>query len=339
MMKIKMIVITVFSIVFSGCNQKSKLTPITPDIITESTLNDTDDPAIWINHKDPSKSIVFGTDKETNGAIYAFDLGGKIIHEKTIRNIRRPNNVDIEYGFKLNDSTEVDIMVFTEREKQQIRMFSVPDMKPLDQGGFKVFEGEIKPEYNLPMGVSLYKSPKNSKVYAIVSRKIGPRDNYLHQYEFTVDSIGVKSKLVRSFGKFSGNKEIEAIAVDDNYGVVYYSDEGVCVRKYYAEPDQGNEELSCFGGDYFYEDIEGIAIANTGDGTGYILVSDQQKGQFNIFDRKDNSFVKAVNLSTVETDGCDVVTANLGDKFSKGLFVAMNDNKNFYFYSLDKVLK
>ncbi len=326
----------VLTIVMISCRQ-SRLPKITPDVITEFTLNDTDDPAIWVNPKNPAESIVFGTDKKTNGAIYAFDLNGKIIQDKTIRDIQRPNNVDIEYGFQLNDSTVTDILVFTEREKQQIRMFSVPDMKPLDGGGFKVFEDEELEENKLPMGVSLYKSPKDATVYVIVGRKTGPADGYLYQYALNADSLGVSSNYVRKFGKFSGVKEIEAIAVDDENGFVYFSDEGVCIKKYYAEPSMGNEEISCFGGEYFDEDIEGIAIASYADGHGYLIVSNQQKGEFNIFDRETNAYINAVNLSTTETDGCEAVTVPLNDTFKNGLFVAMNDEKNFYFYDLKRL--
>ena len=326
----------VLTIVMISCRQ-SRLPKITPDVITEFTLNDTDDPAIWVNPKNPAESIVFGTDKKTNGAIYAFDLNGKIIQDKTIRDIQRPNNVDIEYGFQLNDSTVTDILVFTEREKQQIRMFSVPDMKPLDGGGFKVFEDEELEENKLPMGVSLYKSSKDATVYAIVGRKTGPADGYLYQYALNADSLGVSSNYVRKFGKFSGVKEIEAIAVDDENGFVYFSDEGVCIKKYHAEPSMGNEEISCFGGEYFDEDIEGIAIASYADGHGYLIVSNQQKGEFNIFDRETNAYINAVNLSTTETDGCEAVTVPLNDTFKNGLFVAMNDEKNFYFYDLKRL--
>ena len=319
-----------------ACN-RSKLTPISPDIITEFTLNDTDDPAIWVNPSDPGQSIVFGTDKETNGAIYAFDLEGKIIADKSIKNIERPNNVDVEYGFKLNDSTTTDILVFTEREKQQIRLFSVPDMKPLDNGGFPVFEDEELMENRLPMGIGLYKSKKDAVVYAIVGRKTGPKTGYLYQYALKADSTGVTSNLVRKFGSFSLQKEIEAIAIDDENGFIYYADEGVCIKKYYAEPSMGDAEISCFGGDYFSADIEGIAIASYADGHGYLIVSNQQKGEFNIFSRKDNSFIKAVNLSTLQTDGCEVVTVALNEQFPYGLFVAMNDEKNFYFYDLSRL--
>jgi len=217
-----------------SCSIKSSLPPIQPDVVTEFTLNDTDDPAIWINPNDSSKSIVFGTDKKTNGAIYAFNLDGKIIEDKTIRDIERPNNVDVEYGFQLNDSTSIDILVFTEREKQQIRMFSVPDMQPLDGGGFPVFEDEEILENRLPMGIALYKSPIDKKVYAIVGRKTGPKKGYLYQYALKADRAGVRANLVRKFGSCSGVKEIEAIAVDDNHGYVYYSDEVVCIKKYYA---------------------------------------------------------------------------------------------------------
>lgn len=331
------VLIFVASSLLFSCH-RSKLPPIPPEVVTESTVNDTDDPAIWVNAKNPAQSIVFGTDKETNGAIYAFDLNGKIIGDKTIRNIKRPNNVDIEYGFQLNDSTTTDILVFTERERKQIRLFSVPDMKALDGGGFPVFQDATATGHDLPMGISLYKSPKDSTVYAIVGRKSGPQTDYIHQYALRSDSVGVKAQLVRTFGTFSGQKEIEAIAVDDALGWVYYADEGVCIRKYYAEPSMGNREVSCFGGEYFLEDIEGIAIATYNNGKGHIIVSNQQKGEFNIFSRESNEFLKAVNLSTMETDGCEVVTVPLNDTFSSGLFVAMNDEKNFYFYDLKKVL-
>lgn len=331
----KKIIYSALIIALYSCQEKTN--GIKPDVITETTINDTDDPAIWINPTDASKSIIFGTDKETNGAIYAFDLDGKIIEDKTIRNIERPNNIDLTYGFTINDSTKVDIIAFTEREKNQVRVFSVPDMKPLDNGGFKVFEDETNPEFKAPMGIAIYHSPINQKIYLIVGRKTGPKENYLYQYELVANTEGTNLKLVRKFGNFSGKKEIEAIAVDNEMGYIYYSDEQHGVRKYHAEPEKGNKEIAVFGLDKFESDIEGIAIAKTASKKGYIIVSDQQRGQFNIFDRATNEYLTALNLTTLETDGCDVVTTPLGNKFSKGIFVAMNDAKNFYVYDFGKI--
>ncbi|AUP79845.1 phytase [Flavivirga eckloniae] len=334
MQKLKLNTIFISFVTLMAC--ATKLPEIVADVVTETTLHDTDDPAIWVNPKDASKSIVFGTDKNTEGAIYAFDLEGKVIESKTIRHLKRPNNVDLEYGFQLNDSTKVDVIAFTERERQQIRLFSVPDMKALDNGGFPVFTDVKEPEANSPMGIALYKSPKTQKVYAIVGRKTGPEKGYLYQYDLISDSLGVHAKLVRKFGGFSGKKEIEAIAVDDEAGIVYYSDEGHCIRKYHAEPLKGDKEIYCFGGEYFKEDIEGIAIAKYQD-KGFLIVSNQQAHTFNVFDLKTNTFIKEVNLGTKETDGCDVTTMALGDKFPDGLFVSMNDEKNFFFHDLKKL--
>ena len=172
----------VLTSLFINCKKTEHITTIKPDVITQKTINDTDDPAIWVNSKNPTESIIFGTDKETNGAIYAFDLNGKIIENKTIRNVKRPNNVDLIPNFKLNNTKTVAILAFAEREKQQIRIYSVPEMQPLDNGGIKVFEDEINPEFKLPMGIAFYTSPITQKTYVIVGRKTGPKKNYLFQY-------------------------------------------------------------------------------------------------------------------------------------------------------------
>jgi 3-phytase len=316
---------------------EKKLHVIAPDIITEKTLHDTDDPAIWINQYNPEASIVFGTDKdEVNGGVYAFNLEGKIIKEKSLTGISYPNNVDIEYGFALNDSTLTDIMVFSEREKHQIRLFSIPDMKPLDNGGFKVFEDETNIEMKRPMGVSIYKNPKTGQVSVLVSRKNGPKKGYLYQYELVSDTIGVKANLLRKIGDFSGKKEIEAIAVDDETGILYYSDEGHGIHKYNADHLKGDKEIYCFGVEYFKDDIEGIAIAKYKDKS-FLIVSNQQAHTFNVFNAETNAFIKEINLGTIETDGCDVTTFGIGSKFPNGLFVSMNDEKNFFFHDLAKL--
>ena len=51
------------------------LTTLKPVVITEPTLNDTDDPAIWVNKDNPSESLVLGTDKgDSTGGIYVYQI-------------------------------------------------------------------------------------------------------------------------------------------------------------------------------------------------------------------------------------------------------------------------
>jgi len=211
----KIIVIIALLIIIVGCEKQANINVIKPAAVTAKAAHDTDDPAIWINPKDPSKSLIIGTDKDDDGALYVYDLDGNIIEEKTVKNLKQPNNVDIEYGIILN-GVATDIAVTTERLENKIRVYSLPDMKEIDNGGIEVFEGE---DLKAPMGISLYKRPSDGNIYAVVGRKKGPSTEYLWQYLLEDDGNGnVMGTKVRSFGNYSGFKEIEAIAVDDQLG-------------------------------------------------------------------------------------------------------------------------
>lgn len=326
---------------------------VKPVLVTEPTPVDSDDPAIWINPDDPSQSLVLGTDK--GGAVVTFDLDGKIIPDKTVTGLQRMNNIDVEYGFSLGGET-IDIAVATERPASALRVFRLPEMTLIDNGGIPVFEGE-EGDRALPMGIALYKRPSDGVIFAVVSRKTGPSGSYLWQYRLADDGDGtVVGTKVREFGTFSDATsmdegvaelgEIESIAVDDPLGYVYYSDELTGVRKYHADPDapDADIELALFGTEGFTDQREGISIYQIDDGTGYILVSDQQGNAFRIFTREgspgdphDHRFVKAVEVSTNESDGSEVTSAVLDPRFPSGLFVAMSDNRTFQYYSWDDI--
>jgi 3-phytase len=312
-----------------------------PVVITEPTRHDTDDPAIWIHPTDPTKSLVIGTDKDTDGALYVYDLDGKIV--KRVGDLKRPNNVDIAHGFRLGGKT-IDIAVTTEREMQRLRVFSVPDMTCVDKGDLIVFGGD---KNRAPMGLALYRRPRDGATFAFVGGKSGPTDGYLAQYRLEDDGAGrVRMTHVREFGRYSGKKEIEAIGVDAELGYVYYSDETYGVRKYAADPDapDAGRELAAFGTSGYASDHEGISIYKVNATTGYILVSDQQANQFRIYKREgepgrphEHTLVKTVRVSTLESDGSEVTNVALGPKFPHGLFVAMSNGRVFHYYSWNDI--
>ncbi|TKC09459.1 phytase [Pedobacter frigoris] len=329
--------LTAAGLIFAACNGDKQTIvaadAIKPVVTTDTVLYDTDDPAIWINPTDSSKSLIIGTDKETDGGLYVYNLDGKMVNK--VSNLKRPNNVDIAYGLKINGK-KLDIAVTTERETNKIRIYSIPDMAPIDNGGIAVFDGETEKD---PMGVALY-TAADSSIYVIVGRKSGPVNQYLWQYKLSDNrSGGVKAEVVRKFGKYSGKKEIEAIAVDNELGFIYYSDETVGVHKYYADPAKGNNELALFAKERFASDHEGISIYKTGINTGYILVSNQQKNTFMVYPREGTAtnpneykLLAEVPVSTIESDGSEVTNVNLGPRYPKGLFVAMSNGKVFHYY-------
>ncbi len=310
-----------------------------PAVVTQPTPHDTDDPAIWINPADPTQSLVIGTDKDSDGGLYLYNLKGEIIGKS--EPLKRPNNVDIAYGFKIA-GRNVDIAVTTERETNKIRIFSLPDLKAVDNGGISVFEGETERD---PMGVSIYTRPSDGEIFVVVGRKTGPASGYLWQYKLEENAGAIGGKVVRKFGNFSGKKEIEAIAVDNELGYIYYADEQVGIKKYFADPDKKDDtELAFFGQKDFKSDHEGIAIYKKSAETGYLLISNQQKNTFMVYAREGSNgdphkhtLLAEIPVSTIECDGADVINVNLGAQFPNGMFVAMSNGMTFHMYDWNNI--
>lgn len=320
--------------------------PVQPRVVTTVSRYDTDDPAIWVNRANPAESLVLGTDKDVDGALMVFGLDGVEKKDRSVRGLLRPNNCDIAYDIALGEGT-ADLVVVAERFAHRLRVYRLPDMAPVDGGGIPVFEGERARDV---MGIALYRRPHDGAFFAIVSRSDfgAPQQGYLHQYRLVDDGTGtLRGVFVRAFGDWSGKKEIEALAVDNELGYVYASDETYGVRKYLADPaaEDAEDELAVFGTTGFARDHEGISIYPTGPGTGYILVSDQQANMFRIFTREgtvadphEHALVGAVKLATLDSDGSEVTAAAIPG-FPGGLFVGMSTDQTFHFYAWEDIAK
>lgn len=312
--------------------------PLVTKWATEPVPHDPDDPAIWIHQTDPAKSLILGTDKhEATGGLYAFDLSGKVV--QAVTPLDRPNNVDVQQGCRFGEETW-DIAVVTERVAQRLRIYRIApgdgrltEVSAADTSVFKGSEGDAA----LPMGVSLYRRPSDGAVFAIVGRKSGPQTGYLHQYRLSVSGGRIGLEFVRAFGSFSGQKEIEAILVDDEAGLVWFSDENRGVRIERADPDASDagRELALLGVQGFQGDHEGIAVYPTGPTTGYVVVSDQVVGasRLQVFDRAaPHRLLAVIQTDADEADGIEVVTS-LGPTFPKGALVMMSSaDKRFRVY-------
>lgn len=163
------------------------LAHVNPRFITDPVRYDSDDIQIWIHPDNPGGSLLLGTDKNADGALVVFNLRGEEIEGKTVRNLARPNNVDVLQGISTPGGA-VDIAVVTERNRHQLRIFSLPDMKPLDRGGLPVFANASE---SPPMGIALWKRPEDGAIYAVVSAKTGPSYGYLRQYQLILQDDGL----------------------------------------------------------------------------------------------------------------------------------------------------
>ncbi len=281
-----------------------------------------------------------------DGALAVFGLDGSL--RQLLKGADRPNNVDVEYGLDL-DATPTDIAVLTERLGRRLRVYSISRdglvIRDISAGTMPILDGAPGDE-GAPMGIGLYKRPRDGAIFAIVAPKAGPKQSYLWQYRLEDDGTGhVKVTFVRRFGDFSGVGEIEAIAVDDELGFVYYADETAGIHKWLADPDApgAGRELAVFATTGYQQDREGLGIYAMANGTGYIVSVDQVAGEsvFHLYKREgepgrphDHSAdVLTFSGGADGTDGLDVTSAPLGPDFPDGLLAAMNSSgRNFLLF-------
>jgi 3-phytase len=198
------------------------------------------------------------------------------------------------------------------------------------------------------MGIALYQRGRDGATFALVAPKSGPREGYLWQYRLLDEGRGgIAAAFVRRLGSFSATalraeNEIEAVAVDDALGYVYYADEAGGIHKWHADPDAAgaDRELAHFARTGFRGDREGIAIYALPDGTGYIVCTDQLPGdsEYHLYPREgapgaphDHSReVAAFRGGADSTDGIEIVSGPFGARFPHGVMVVMNSTpRNF----------
>ena len=280
------------------------------------------------------------------GAVVVFGMDGQI--RQLVSGIDRPNNIDVEYGVALGGQA-VDIAVATERLARRLRVFRIDPRagQLVDLGGIPILEGEPG-EAGAPMGIGLYRRARDGALFAIVAPKEGPREGYLWQYRLFDGGGGrLEAKFVRRFGSFSATtvreeNEIEAVAVDDALGYVYYADEADGIHKWHADPEHpdAGRELAHFARSGYRGDREGIGIYALPDGTGYIVATDQldEDSEYHLYLREgtagnphDHSREIAVLRGGADaTDGIEISSSALGPGLPNGAFVAMNSGpRNF----------
>lgn len=311
---------------------------VNPTIETEpvaSGIDAADDPAIWVHPTDPNLSTIIGTNKTVAGGMVVYDLDGTKIQEVPMGRI---NNADLRYSFPL-DGALVDIVVGSNRTDNSIEVYTInPDTRTLEDAAARVLESNLTEVY----GICLYRSALSGKFYAIVN---SAKDGGVEQWELFDNGAGqIDGEVVRTF---SVGNQTEGCVADDERGVLYIGEEASGFWKYGAEPNDDSAPIlidTTGEGGNLTADVEGIALYNQSDGTGYIIVSSQGNSTFVVYAREgDNAYLGTFQITPSETvdgvsgtDGIDVISTPLGDAFPHGVFVAQDDrnispvdNQNF----------
>lgn len=290
-------------------------------ILAEVPEDAADDPAIWVHHTEPEKSLVFGSNKR--GGIAAYTLRGKEVAYYPVGNI---NNIDVLYNYQLGDSI-IDLLGGTNRSDQSIDLFAINgasgQLTDVAAGPLAVDPVLIDDVYGFCF------ASYNGVDYVVINGKNGR----MEQYQISHSASGVDLSMVRAH-QFPG--QTEGLVADEAYNRLYVGQEDGGIWRMPIDPDQETEpvllpESTDANPDLRY-DIEGLTLCKISDTSGYLLASSQGSFSYALFERTGlNNYLGSFKISSKgqidgaeETDGIDVVYDSLSPAFPHGLFVAQD---------------
>lgn len=288
--------------------------PVIPRKLTllPQKAKDQDDMCFWVHPTDPALSTIITADKAAN-CLFVYDLKGDLLQRLEVS---KPGNIDTRQRCLLSGQT-LDLVVCNQRAKgEQIRIWKVqPETRLLEPISTNIPTG---PNY----GGCLYHSSKTGRLYFIsTSKKHG-----IAQYEITSEQPGhLAGQLVRKWPLgFS-----EGAVADDEAGTLYISVESEGVWKFGAEPEEEavGELIIKVGKHRLRGDVEGLAIYKTGPASGYLLLSDQGRNRFQLYQRDGgHQYVGEFSVENVRvTDGIEAMNVTGLPGFAGGLFACHTD--------------
>lgn len=301
-----------------------------------------DDPAIWIDAKDPSRSVIIATQKQSG--LYVYDLSGKVLQ---FLPDGRMNNVDLRDGFKLGGKT-VTLVTSSNRTRRSISIYTLdPSTRQLSN----VADGVQATGFDDPYGLCMYRSARTGKHYVFVNQG----DGAMRQWELIATPAGkVRTKLVRELPFAS---QVEGCVADDETGMLYVGEEDVGIWRQGAEPKGGAARTMLAAvkdNPALKDDMEGMGLYKLDATRGYLIVSSQGNDSYAVFRREgDNAYIGSFQVGAnaregidgiSETDGLEVVSASAGGIYAHGLMVAQDgrnvsppEHQNFKLVPWDRI--
>jgi len=302
-----------------------------------------DDPAIWINEADPSRSLVIGTNKKLG--LYVYDLEGRKLQTLPDGNM---NNADLRYDFPLGGE-RVALLAASNRSTDGISVYKVDaDALQLVEAG----DGILPTGFSDPYGLCMYRSASSGEYYVFVNEG---GDGTFRQWRLLDNGAG--KVAIEQVRQFAVGSQAEGCVADDESGALYVAEEDRGLWKYSAEPDGGTDRvlIDSTGDDgRLTDDVEGVALWMGVDGRGYLVVSNQGADNYAVYRREgDNEWVGFFHVianpelgidGASETDGLEVTSAPVGERYPAGLLVvqdgrniAPEERQNFKFVSWQDV--
>ncbi|WP_252258472.1 phytase [Erythrobacter aurantius] len=269
-----------------------------------------DDPAIWRNPADPSKSLIVGTDKK--GGLYVYNLAGE---ERSFLAAPGMNNVDL---------VEIEggriLVIASDRADLATAHLFLAMLDPATgalapAGRIAVGPGE---GYGIciakPAGsdeVVVFSAPKNGRIYRTV---LTPSVAGFAPVTGTLATVATQP---------------EGCIADPRTGTLYIGEE---VAGLWAIDMTSGEKrmVAPIDNRMLVADLEGLAIAPEGEDGGYLVASSQGDNAYAVYRLPGHEPVGRFRIAagmfgaTEETDGIELDNRDFGPDYPGGLFIAQD---------------
>jgi 3-phytase len=152
------------------------------------------------------------------------------------------------------------------------------------------------------------------------------------QWQLTASADGIAATEVRSFDLGS---IAEGCVADDATGSLFIAEEGVGIWRLAADPALGDMRtlIDKTEGGHLTADVEGLALYDGPNRSGYLIASSQGDDRFTVYERtEDNAYVGSFTVvagngidPVTGTDGLEVSSVSMGPEFPGGLLVVQDD--------------
>ena len=290
-----------------------------------------DDPAFWYNQKDPSKSVIFGTDKKSG--LHSFSLNGKRMQFISSGKI---NNIDSRSGYSFG-AKNFSILAGSNASNNSIIIYLINEDGIIE----KLNKNEFKTDLEGVYGLCMYKSSKSKATYIFVSDAIKLTINQYRVLNF----FPIKTQLVREIRTDSTS---EGCVVDDESGILYFAQEDENSGVYFIDAEPNDYEIKIIdsikeNGGQISGDAEGLAILNHPEGK-LLIASSQGSSDFTVYNLSNkNKFIGRFSIGkdnqidgVSRTDGIEIYTGHINEDYESGILIAQDD-MNMATFDLDGV--
>lgn len=304
---------------------------------TANEADNVDSPTFWkLNDK---TAWLITTAKATDRLIVHDAATGNFV-----KYVGASGNEPLQFS-RPNGIFAIDSLLFiVERDNARLQILKLPDFNFVNFIGI----GDLIKPY----GIYVHKNEKSYNIYVTdnyetadeqipIDKDLG---NRIHLYEMKFENNQFQTKLIKKFGDTTGNgvlRIVESINGDfenNNLLIAEEKEDETCIKIYNFD---GIFKNKIVGRGLFKTQVEGIALYKEKDNQGFWVATDQDSASntFHFFDRKTFEHIGFFkSTKTTNTDGIWLTQESLTN-FPKGVFFAVNNDKNISSFNLSEILK